>query len=147
MFPTGKDGRIVGTLDVWLTDTTDWPLILGLTESALIFWAALLASATCSMDSTVINNIRDRKIRPEDHCLASQALLSDAGLWLRGVDLSIYDTYPRWRLSYCDAITVAFNNFIRFSDVNLNDGIRDIHYNQCISNKWEFSIFILPWDG
>ena len=40
-----------------------------------------------------------------------------------------------------------FNDIIMFSDVSLNDGISDVHYNQCISNLWEFSIFILLWVG
>ena len=40
---------------------------------------------------------------------------------------------------------VLVNCVIMFSDVNLNDGIHNIRYNQCISNTWEFSIFILPW--
>ena len=31
-------------------------------------------------------------------------------------------------------ITVTFNDVITFSNVNLNDGIRDVHFNQCISN-------------
>ena len=29
---------------------------------------------------------------------------------------------------------LAFNGVITFSDVNLNDGVRDIHFNECISN-------------
>ena len=60
----------------------------------------------------------DRKIRLEDHCLV-----------------------------YCDAMTVAFNDVITFSDVNLNDSVHDVHYNQYISNTWEFSIFNLPSVG
>ena len=34
---------------------------------------------------------------------------------------------------HIDDTTVAFNDVIAFSDVNLNYGVRDIHYNQCIS--------------
>ena len=45
------------------------------------------------------------------------------------------------------AITVAFNDIITFSDLKLNDGIRDVHYNKFITNTWEFSIFILSWVG
>ena len=48
---------------------------------------------------------------------------------------------------YCDEITVVFNDVIKFSDANLNNGLCDVHYNQCISNTLEFSIFILPWVG
>ena len=44
-------------------------------------------------------------------------------------------------------LTLTFNDDITFSDVKLNDGVRDVHYNKCISNTWEFSIFILPWVG
>ena len=28
---------------------------------------------------------------------------------------------------------MAFDDVITFSDVNLNDGVHDVHYNQCIS--------------
>ena len=45
------------------------------------------------------------------------------------------------------AAYVAFNDVIIFSDVNLNDNVRDVHYNQYISNTRKFSIFILPWVG
>ena len=44
-------------------------------------------------------------------------------------------------------MTLLFNDITAFSDVNLNDGVNDIHYNQCISNTWEVSIFIVPWVG
>ena len=50
-----------------------------------------------------------------------------------------------WR--FCNGLTVTFNDAITFSDINLNDGVRDVHYNQCMSNTWEFSIFILSWVG
>ena len=34
---------------------------------------------------------------------------------------------------YC--VTVVFNDVITFiDDVNLNDGVPDVHYNQCISD-------------
>ena len=36
-------------------------------------------------------------------------------------------------LPYCDDTSVTFNDVITFTDVNLNDGICDILYNQCIS--------------
>ena len=52
-----------------------------------------------------------------------------------------------WRPPYCDDNTVAFNDVIKFIDVNLHNGVRDVEYNQCISNTWEFLIFILPWTG
>ena len=42
-------------------------------------------------------------------------------------------------------MTVAFNDVIMFSDVNLNDGVRYGHYKLRIPYTWEFSIFILPW--
>ena len=42
---------------------------------------------------------------------------------------------------------MAFNDVITFSDVNLNDGLRDVPYNQCISYTWEFSNFIFTWVG
>ena len=46
-------------------------------------------------------------------------------------------------------ITLLWRLFdvITFSDVNLNDGVGDVHYNQCISNMREFSICILPRVG
>ena len=44
-------------------------------------------------------------------------------------------------------ITVTFSNVITFSDVNLNDGIRDVPYKKCTFNTREFSFFILPWVG
>ena len=31
-------------------------------------------------------------------------------------------------------IVMAFNDVITFSDINLNDGVHDVNYNQCISN-------------
>ena len=40
----------------------------------------------------------DRKIRSEDHCLASRGLPSDARLWSRGTDFSIYPSHPWWIL-------------------------------------------------
>ena len=52
-----------------------------------------------------------------------------------------------WRLSYRDDITVAFNDIMTLSDVNLKYGVRFVHYNQCISNTWTFSSNILPWVG
>ena len=36
----------------------------------------------------------------------------------------------------------AFNDIIPFSNVNLNDGVHDVHWNQCISNTCEFMIFL-----
>ena len=49
------------------------------------------------------------------------------------VDFLKFSYFDCWRPPYCDDIIVAFNDVIMFSDVNLNDGIRDVHYNQCIS--------------
>ena len=43
-----------------------------------------------------------------------------------------------------DDITTAIIDDITFSDVNLKDGVRNFHYNKCLSRTWEFSIFILP---
>ena len=37
-------------------------------------------------------------------------------------------------------ITVAFDGVIMFNNVNLNDGVRDVHFNQSISNTQEFLI-------
>ena len=37
--------------------------------------------------------------------------------------------------AYCDDITVTFSDIIAFSDVNLSDGVCNLLYNQCISNK------------
>ena len=35
-------------------------------------------------------------------------------------------------ISIADDITVAFNDVITLSDFNVNDRVRDVHYNQCI---------------
>ena len=59
----------------------------------------------------------------------------------------IADSFDCWRPPYCADIFMAFNDVIKFSDVSLNDGLHDGHYNQCVSNMWEFSIFTLPWVG
>ena len=42
---------------------------------------------------------------------------------------------------------MEFSDVIMFSDINLNDDACDVLYNQCTSNMWEFSIFILPRAG
>ena len=47
-----------------------------------------------------------------------------------------------WRPPYCDVISVAFNDVIAFSDVNLNDSVRDVCCNQYISSN-ENSCFYL----
>ena len=59
-----------------------------------------------------------------------------------------------WYLPYFDDITVAFNDiiiFIMFNDVNLNDGICDVHYNQCISNVKILNFYLtlgkIAWVG
>ena len=37
-------------------------------------------------------------------------------------------------IEYCDDIIVVVFDVITFTDVNLKDCVRNVHYNQCISN-------------
>ena len=112
----------------------------------------------------------DRKIRPEDHYPALQGLSSDARLWSRGTDFlsPLTPGHDRCFFFHLSFLNVDFFFFVimqslrlltsavivmtllwrlmtsLLSGVYLNDGT---HYNQCISNMREFSIFILPWVG
>ena len=57
-----------------------------------------------------------------DVCLAHLSFLNVDLLIMRS--LQLLSSAVLWH--YCDVIT--------FSDVNLNDGVGDVRYNQCISN-------------
>ena len=43
-------------------------------------------------------------------------------------------------------MTLYCGDVITFCEVNFNDGVRDVHYNQLHIEAWEFSIFILSED-
>ena len=56
--------------------------------------ASLLWDHLCYKDLSFVWKV-DRKIRPEDHSLASRGLPGDARLWSRGTDFSVYPSHPR----------------------------------------------------
>ena len=47
----------------------------------------------------------------------------------------LYSRFDCWRPRHRDDITVTFNDVITFSYVNLEDGVRDVLYYQCISEN------------
>ena len=59
----------------------------------------------------------------------------------------IMQSLPLLTSAIFEDITVTFSDVITFTEVNLNDGVRDILYNQCKSNTWRFSISFIPWVG
>ena len=102
----------------------------------------------------------DRKIRPEDYYMASRGLPSDARLWSRGTyflstphtqdGFFFLQTFHFWTWIFNNAVSlianvrrVTFSDVIKFTDVNLNDGIHDVLYNQCISKHVRILDFYL----
>ena len=108
----------------------------------------------------------DRKVRPEGYCLTSWGLPSDVRLWSRGrTFLSVPHTHDSflflhtfhfWKWVFDNAVTsiVDVRHIVMTIPWRLVASLRsvtstfimayrDVLYNQCISNTWKVSFFVV----